>query len=415
VRRGKLVPVPAGFTMMQPARIWPMLTTRLLSWRGKLRLGLEYFIPRRRRASLAGDYTPAHNPDRTAPGANDATVAAALADESLASFARRRLGREAFERLVQPLVGGIYTADPEKLSVAATLPRFLEMEREYRSLMRAAWQVRKSHARMKSHAPAERTSGARYGMFVAPRRGMAQLVEAICGKLSIVDVRLRTPVERLERTAQGRWRVVTLSAGEASPGANEYDAVIVATPAHAAWRLLGPDAKLLAGELRAIAYAGSAIVSLGYRRSQIDHPLDGFGFVVPAVERRRILAASFASVKFPGRAPEDRVLVRVFLGGALQPEIIDRNNDSELERIARDELSELLGATGEPELATVARWQNAMPQYHVGHLDRVAHLEARAARLPGLHLAGSAYHGVGIAHCIHSGQRAAEGAAAFTV
>ncbi|MEX2139652.1 MAG: protoporphyrinogen oxidase [Pirellulales bacterium] len=412
VRRGKLVPVPAGFALMQPARVWPILTTPLLSWRGKLRLAMEYFVPRRHAASSIAGRAPSHDPGLAAPGHHDAATTAALADESLASFARRRLGREAFERLVQPLVGGIYTADPEKLSVAATLPRFLEMEREYRSLMRAAWQERKSHPRMKSETPAARASGARYDMFVAPRAGMSSLIEAICRRLTNVEVRLHSPAERLERTAQGRWRVIVPSAAATLPGAKEFDAVIVATPAHVTARLLGPDAKLLAGELRAIEYAGSAIVCLGYRRSQVAHPLNGFGFVVPAVERRRILAASFASVKFAGRAPDERVLIRVFIGGALQPEIIDRNNDGELQRVACEELNELLGASGEPEIATVARWKNAMPQYHVGHLDRVAHIEARVAKLPGLQLAGSAYHGVGVPHCIHSGQQAAERALA---
>jgi oxygen-dependent protoporphyrinogen oxidase len=403
VRRGKLAPVPAGFALMQPARIWPVLTTPLLSWRGKLRLALEYFMPRRRGASPSAASMSSHSADLAARSPRDAATAAPLVDESLASFARRRLGREAFERLVQPLVGGIYTADPEKLSVAATLPRFLELEREYRSLIRAAFQERKTHARMKvgqAHEP----SGVRYGMFVAPRDGMSSLVEAIRRRLTNVDVRLHAPVERLERTAQGRWRVF---AAAVSPNASEFQAVIVATPATVTARLLGPEAKLLAGELRAIEYAGSAIVCLGYRRSQINHPLDGFGFVVPAVERRRILAASFASVKFPGRAPDERVLIRVFIGGALQPELIDRDDD-DLQRMAREEIGELLGASGEPDLATVARWTGAMPQYHVGHLDRVAHIEARAAKFPGLQLAGSAYHGVGIPHCIHSGQQAAE-------
>lgn len=403
MRQGKLVPVPAGFALLQPARIWPVLTTPLLSWRGKLRLALEYFIPRRRRVPSSAAGAPGHSPDLAAPSSSDAELTTPFIDESLASFARRRLGREAFERLVQPLVGGIYTADPEKLSVAATLPRFLEMEREYRSLIRAAFQERKTHARMKASEPHEPASGARYGMFVAPRQGMSSLIEGICRRLTSVEVRLHAPVERLEPTAQGRWRVV---AG-ASTDANYFDAVIVATPAPVTARLLGPDAKLLSGELREIQYAGIVIVALGYWRAQIAHPLDGFGFVVPAVERRRILAASFASVKFAGRVPDERVLIRVFIGGALQPELLERDDD-DLQSLAHEELSELLGINGEPELTTIARWKNAMPQYHVGHLDRVAHIEARAAKLPGLQLAGSAYHGVGIPHCIRSGQQAAE-------
>jgi oxygen-dependent protoporphyrinogen oxidase len=380
VRRGKLLPVPAGFALLQPARLWPLVKSPILSWRGKVRLGLEYFLPRPRRS------------------------AGAAKDESLASFARRRLGREAYQRLVQPLVGGIYTADPEKLSLAATLPRFLEMEQEYRSLIRAAWQERKSHPRMKAAAPGESASGARYGMFVAPRLGMTSLVEAIARAIPQVEVRLRTPIERLERSADSRWRV---SIGGSAPSVTHFDAAILATPANVAAEMLAAVDSTLATELRAIEHASTAVVCLGYRRSQIEHPLDGFGCVVPTIEARQILAASFASVKFPGRAAVDRVLIRVFIGGALQPELFARDDD-ELVRLACRELAELMGAHGEPEVTAVARWPRAMPQYHVGHLDRVARIEAVVSSMPGLQLAGCAYHGVGVPHCIHSGQQAAE-------
>jgi oxygen-dependent protoporphyrinogen oxidase len=385
---------------LQPGRLWPVLTTPLLSWRGKLRFAAEYFVRRRSRASGKSP----HQVQSGGSGVGTEDRPAGLLDESLASFTRRRYGREVFERLVQPLVGGIYTADPEKLSLAATLPRFLEMEHEYRSLIRATWELRKSHDRMKAEAPNHDASGVRYGMFVAPRNGMESLIEAMRRRLTTVEIRLHTPLERLERLPNGRWRTISPAS---SPPACEFDAVILATSAEVSAKLLGVDAKLLTSDLRSIEYAGCAIVCFGYRRSKIGHPLDGFGFVVPAVERRRILAASFASVKFAGRAPSDRVLIRVFMGGALQPDLLNRTDD-ELRQIAREELSDLLGAAGQPELAIVARWPHAMPQYHVGHLDRIAHLEARVARLPGLELAGSAYHGVGIPHCIHSGEQAAE-------
>jgi oxygen-dependent protoporphyrinogen oxidase len=385
--------------------MWPVLTTPLLSWRGKLRFAMEYFVPRRRTRSAGKSPDQAQ---RAGIGIGAEDHAAGLVDESLASFTRRRYGREVFERLVQPLVGGIYTADPEKLSLAATLPRFLEMEHEYRSLIRAAWEMRKSHARMKAEGVDHEVSGVRYGMFVAPLHGMTSLIDAIRRRLTTVQLRLSSPVERLERAPQERWRTIG-PAG--SPPENDFDAVILATPAPVSARLVGVDAKLLSSELRSIEYAGCAIACLGYRRSKIEHPLDGFGFVVPAVERRRILAASFASVKFTGRAAGDRVLIRVFMGGAMQPELLQRTDD-ELCRIAREELGELLGATGEPELAIVARWPNAMPQYHVGHLDRASHIEARVSKLAGLQVAGSAYHGVGIPHCIHSGEQAAERASA---
>lgn len=386
VRRGELMPVPAGFALMQPARLWPLVKSPILSWPGKLRLALEYFLPRGR------------------------PTAGASADESLASFARRRLGREAYQRLVQPLVGGIYTADPERLSLAATLPRFLEMEAEYRSLIRAAFQERKTHPRMQASVPGQSASGARYGMFVAPRGGMSSLVEAIAGAMRNADVRLSTSIERLERTAEGRWRVSTSSPAHSVA---EFDAVILATPAHVAADLLAAVDSTLAAELRGIEHASTAVVCLGYRRSQIEHPLNGFGCVAPAIEARQILAASFASVKFPGRAADDRVLIRVFIGGALQPELV-AHSDDELARLACRELSDLIGASGEPEVVRVARWRRAMPQYHLGHLDRVTRIESAASNLPGLQLAGSAYRGVGIPHCIHSGQQAAERVVAST-
>jgi oxygen-dependent protoporphyrinogen oxidase len=399
VHRAKLYPVPEGFALMQPGRLRPMLATPLLSWRGKARLALEYFVPPHRVAK-----SPKLVSQQDTGPANKATAASQLADESLASFVQRRFGREVFERLVQPLVGGIYTADPEKLSLAATLPRFLEAEQEYGSLLRATWQQARGRARMKPESKKPDASGARYGMFVAPRRGMASLVSTLHQRLRNTHIHLNTPVDKLERTTDSQWRVVPAAvAVEARP----FDAVIVAAGAHTAAQLLAPHNGALAAELRAIEYASSAIVCLGYRRSQIAHSLEGFGFVVPAIERRRILAASFASVKFPGRAPADRVLIRVFIGGALQPELLKRD-DSELVRIAQDELQELLSIDGDPELATITRWTDVMPQYHLGHLDCVARIETAVQSLRGLEVAGSAFHGVGIPHCIHSGQLAAE-------
>jgi oxygen-dependent protoporphyrinogen oxidase len=399
VRRGELVPVPAGFALMQPARIWPLVKSPLLSWRGKFRAALEYFVPRRRIASSSS--TVAVEAWNAAAGGSRALQ---LADETLASFARRRLGREVFERLVQPLVGGIYTADPEKLSLAATLPRFLEMEHEYRSLIRAAWQERKCHARMKPESADAKAGGVRYGMFVAPRGGMASLVDATASRLDRVAIRLRTPIAQLQRTAEGRWRIISLNG---LPDDTDYDAVVVAAPSHVASGLMEPLDAHIAAELRAIEYAHVAIVCLGYQRSRLLHPLDGFGFVVPAIERRQILAASFASVKFTGRAPPDRVLIRVFIGGALQKRLLEQD-DPELKAIACRELMELIGAQGEPELVSVVRWNYAMPQYHLGHLERVQRIESAAAGFKGLHIAGSAYRGVGVPHCIQSGREAAE-------
>jgi oxygen-dependent protoporphyrinogen oxidase len=412
VRRGRLRPVPDGFMLMAPSRIWPVVTTPILSPLGKLRLAWEYFIPR-----SAGD-----------------------SDESLASFVRRRLGREAFERLVQPLVAGIYTADPEKLSLAATLPRFREMERQHGGLIRAAlrWKSARSDGMINQAADREPASGARYALFVTPRGGLSSIVSAIAARLPTGTVRLNTPVERIVR-GDVRWRLTAclpLSLGEgrgegqcerplpASPHTNplpegegtansqrtsemEFDGLIVAAPAPIAGRLLADVDGELGTELSAIEYAGAVVVSMAFDRRQIRHPLNGFGFVVPAIERRRILSASFSSVKFPGRAPADKVLIRTFVGGACQRELVDLS-DADSEQLVREELGDLLGIAGPPLWTMIARWSESIPQYHLGHLDRVARIEARANAFPGFALAGNAYRGVGIPQAIHRGEEAAE-------
>jgi oxygen-dependent protoporphyrinogen oxidase len=366
VHRGRLVRVPEGFVLLASARLWPLVTTPILSPLGKLRLLAERFVPRR----------------------------AESGDESLAAFARRRLGREVFERLVQPLVGGIYTADPEQLSLAATMPRFIEMERRWGSLIRAA--------RADRNSAGNQESGARYGLFATLQGGLGTLVERLVARLPADSLRLNSPVESISRHFDGSLAVLVRGAESIV-----CDGVIVTAAAPQAAKLLEVlDAKV-ARELSTIEYAGTSIVTLAYRREQIGHALDGFGFVVPAIERRQILAGSFSSVKFDGRAPAGCVLLRVFLGGACQSELNARSDD-ELRAIVSGELKELLDARGEPLFSEVVRWPGAMPQYHLGHNERVAAIERGVERVPGLEMAGNAYHGVGIPHCIHSGELAAE-------
>lgn len=381
VGRGQLHPVPEGFTLMTPVKVGPMLRTPLLSWSGKLRMGCERFLPRRR------------DP----------------ADESLADFARRRFGREGFERLIQPLIGGIYTADPERLSMQATLPQFVELERKYGSLikgMRAQEAEKKSRESAAAAHKGPAGAGARYGLFVAPRLGMRQLVERIVSRLPAGSIRLNSRVSGVSRMtaedgSQG-WRL-ELVGGESA----RFDRLIVALPAHAAGAVLRGIDPPLADLVGQIPHAGCAVAVLGYRREQIAHKLDGFGFVVPHREGRKVIAGSFTSVKFAGRAPEGKVLFRVFVGGALQPEL-SQLSDAETETLVRKELAELLGVSGAPEFCQIVRWNGTMPQYHLGHLDLVARIEARAAEIPAFALAGNAYRGVGIPFCIRSGEQAAE-------
>jgi oxygen-dependent protoporphyrinogen oxidase len=362
VRAGRLAPLPEGFMLMAPTDLAALARSPVFSWRGKLRMVLDLVLPR--------------GPERP--------------DESLADFVRRRLGQEALERVAEPLVGGIYSADPERLSLAATMPRFREIERTHRSLVLG----------LRATAAARGTSGARYDLFVAPADGMEALVSAIARRLPEGAVRLGAAVEGVSR-ASGGWRV--RAGGEPF----DVDALVVALPAWEASRLLAPlDAELgrLVGDL---AYTSAATVNLAYRTGDVADRLRGFGFVVPAIERRALLACTFSSRKYPGRAPDGHELVRGFLGGALRPDPLALN-DAEIVATVRKELADLAGIAAEPLFARVARWPRAMPQYAVGHLARVETIEARAARLPGVALAGAAYRGVGIPDCVRSGEAAAD-------
>ncbi len=364
VHAGRLHPLPDGFLMMAPTKLWPLVTTGLFSPSGKLRMALDLVLPRR----------------------------AATDDESLDAFVRRRLGAEALERVAQPLVGGIYTADPTRLSLAATMPRFIEMERRHRSVILAM--------RRQAKAASARDSGARWSLFASFRDGMQTLVDALARRLPEGAVRLGAHVAALARGGNGEWRV-ELAGGEAIDAAH----VVLTTPAFVSADLVRPHDPTLADLLAGIAYASSAIVTLAYARSQVAHALDGFGFVVPAIEGRRIIAGSFTSVKYEGRAPAGQALLRVFAGGALAAHLATLP-DAELVAIAEQELAALLGVRGAPALVRVARHLRAMPQYEVGHLARVAAIEAATARLGGLAVAGSAYRGVGVPDCVHSGERA---------
>lgn len=365
VRNGRLRPVPEGFQLLAPSRIWPFLTTDIFSLAGKARMSADLFLPRR--------------------------VANGESDESLASFVRRRLGREALERMAQPMVGGIYTADPETLSLRATLPRFLDMEQEHRSLILAMLRKGRSQSG---------TSGARYSLFLSLDRGVQVLVNALTEAIAGCKVQLNTKVVAIAR--HRGWRIKT---DKEKP--IDADLICLAVPAYIAAQLLTPIDQTLASQLNQINYASTATINLAYRREAVRHPLNGFGFVVPFIEKRSIIACTFSSVKFPGRAPDDHVLLRAFVGGALQPDMFALEESEMLRRVEQD-LRELLQINGAPLFAEVSRWERSMPQYEVGHLDRIAAIESRLAQLPNVTLAGNAYRGAGIPDCIRSGETAAQ-------
>jgi oxygen-dependent protoporphyrinogen oxidase len=363
-RGGRLHPLPEGFQLLAPTALGPFVRSGLFSWPGKARMALDLVLPR-----------------------------GGTADESLGAFVRRRLGREALERVAQPLVAGIYTADPEEVSLAATMPRFVELERRHRSVILGLWRAAR-------RAPQAGTSGARWSLFVTFRDGMEELIQTLARHLPAGAVQLKQPVEGLERRGGG-WRLAVPG------GALEADHLIVAAESHAAARMLRYVDPTLVTLLRDIPYASAATVSLGYRRDDVPHPLDGFGFVVPRTEGKALLAATFSSVKYPGRAPAGHVLLRAFVGGALDAAILEADDATLVARV-RDELRQALGITAAPLLVRLARWPASMPQYHVGHLAAVETIERRVAALPGLALAGGAYRGVGIADCVRSGEAAAE-------
>ncbi len=365
--KGRLYPVPAGFQLMAPSRLTPLLTSRLLSPWGKLRLICEPLIRE-----------PAN-----------------VHEESLAEFATRRLGREAFQRLVEPLVAGIYTADPAQLSVQAALPQMVQLVRDHGSLYRGMQQ------RKKQSAQASKTRGARYSLFVAPQRGMSSFVKAIEDRLHQTSIRTRCDVREITALDPRQWQVQTEETQES------FDGVVAATPTHISAKILKQTLPQLSGNLQSISSASSAVVCLAYRKQEIGRPLDAFGCVVPSQENRKILAISCPSLKFPGRAPAGMELFRVFVGGALQPELVEQS-DQQLVTLVRQQLQQLLKIEAPPNFQRVFRWREAMPQYVVGHREHVRQIDRSIPESGTLQLASNGFTGVGIPQCVQQGEAAAE-------
>jgi oxygen-dependent protoporphyrinogen oxidase len=361
--RGRLHEIPPGFVMMAPTRLWPLLRSSLFSAPAKLRMALERFVP----AAPAG------------------------ADESLASFVERRFGREVLERVAEPVLASLFMADADKLSMAAALPRFVDMEQTAGSVTRGL--------RLALASPGRPHGGAGFAYL---QGGIGVLVNRLLGRLPPASVRTATALRALARTAGGRWRLFLESGDEVSA-----DAVVLACPAYAMGAALEGLDPVLAAEIARLAYASCATVNLSYRAADISRPLPGLGFFVPRGEGLPMLAASFASLKFPERAAPGEVLIRCFLGGALHPGLAEQPED-ELARLADDQLRRLLGIVGEPRLARTMRFPSAMPQYEVGFPERARRTTTRLMDHRGLEVAGGAVGAVGLPDCIRSGERAAE-------
>ncbi len=374
--RGRLHPLPEGLTLMIPSKLGPLFRTQLISWRGKARAALNVL------------YAPRHNGR----------------DISVAEFVEDHLGRETFERIVEPLFAGIYAGDARQLSLAATYPQLLDLEREYGSLLRGLLIMRRRREQMRR---TRSTGEAGLTPFITLRTGLARLVEALVDALkrSGVVFHFGCSVKRVKYQINGneeyRWkwhidfhRAPTL----------EADALVLALPAHAAARIVGSVDRDLAQVLESIPYASSATVSLAYRREDVRHPLKGYGFVVPRVEGRPLLACTWTSSKFPHRAPQGYALFRTFFGRAGADEVASLS-EADLIALARSELNMIMGIDASPTHAWAFRWQQGLPQYTVGHLERIRRIEERTRALGGLYLVGNAYRGVGIPDCIANGER----------
>lgn len=358
LHRGRPVPLPDGVMLLVPTRFAPFVTSPLLTPWGKLRMGMDWFIPAKRDGR----------------------------DETLAAFIRRRLGEEALDKIAEPLMAGIYNAEAERQSLLATFPRFRALEERHGSLIKGMLAAKRG----REGSPKNNGGGAP-SMFVSFRGGMRELVSALETRLS-GEKRLNSRVTSLSPSASGGYEM-SLDDG----GLLSARSVILAIPAHAAAALVEPFAAPASLELRAIRYVSTGTISLAYRRSDVSHPLDGFGVVIPRSEKRRINAITWTSTKFNHRAPDGHILLRVFFGGSRTPHMMELDEELLLDTVRR-ELRSIMGIDVAPEFYRVYRWFQANPQYDVGHLERVAAIES--ALPPGLFVSGSPYRGVGIPDCV---------------
>lgn len=408
VVRNRLVPLPDGLMFLVPTKLVPTALTRLFSPATKMRMAMDLLIPLRRK-STRGNSIGGNSPHDEA-----------YHDESVAALVERHFGAEAVDRLADPLLSGIYGGSAAQLSARAVLPKLVEMEKQFGSLTRgvlAAHREMRARAKVSGNGTMAKENGraapsspsAPRSVFTTLRGGMQQLVDALASRIDPASVRLRSPVSGLARH-EGAWQVFGGAASET------YDSVIVATPSWAAGALLGGIDAELGAELAAIPYSSSITVNLVFDASRLGALPDGFGFLVPASEGRRLLACTFVHRKFLGRTPPGKTVLRAFLGGVRNEALLAESDEALLDMV-RGELGEILYGTAlarglQPEHAQVSRWPHAMAQYAVGHRSRIERIAARVAQLDGLRLVGNAYDGIGISDCVRLGRQAAREMAA---
>ena len=378
--RGKLHELPEGFMLMIPTSIGPFVMSSLISLPGKFRMAMDLILPRKR----SGE------------------------EESLAQFVQRRLGNEALEKIAEPLVAGIHAGTPETMSLRSTFPRFIQLEEEYRSLILGMLARRRMAKQF-----AQRRSGPKRTMFMSLADGMMELTDALAARLDERSLLSDKGVTRIARRGDADFPhsptyQVHLEGGETL----EAHCVIVTTPAYVTAGLLHEIDGSLSEVLLSIPYVSTATISLAYRQAEVHHPLDGFGFIIPRAEKRKIMASTWTSVKFSHRSPPDGVLLRAFVGGAQNEDLVALD-DEEMIDVARRELMDIMGITADPILTRIYRWEKSMPQYRIGHGEKLRTLEEKLLRHPGLYLTGCAYRGIGISDCVHDGKLMAERALGF--
>lgn len=361
LNNGRPVPLPDGVMLIVPTRFTPFALSPLISPLGKLRMAMDLFIP---------------------PRQDDG-------DETLAEFVTRRLGREALDKIAEPLMSGIYNAEADRQSLMATFPRFRAIEKRHGSLIRGMLSARRARA---GRTP---TGDGPPSIFVSFRRGMIELVEELENRLR-GDCRLSTTVQRIERS--GDAYTLALNSGQEL----QADAIVLAVPAYVAASLVRPLSPTAAAELDKIRYVSTGTISLAFRAQEVPDLIDGFGLVIPGSENRSINAVTVTTTKFDERAPQDHVLLRAFFGGSRSPQMMDLD-DASLTAVVRSELKQLLNVQATPLFHRIYRWQRANPQYDVGHLSRVAAIEA--AMPDHVYVTGSPYRGIGVPDCIHQAEQ----------